>query len=268
MNKQSITIFQITDQHLFRDVKTNLLGINPYLSFMATMKLMNTELKRQQPALVIFTGDTSHDGAKQSYQYIVDAIKQITCPITWIPGNHDNPEYAEEIFASSSILKQRSFIFGDWQLILLHSFWHNHIAGKLNAAELEFLNQALESKSAKYVALFVHHHVLPIGCRWLDQHIMSNANQLLSILDCYSSVKAVFCGHVHQDNIKIRYDISFISSPSTSFQFAKEADVFTLDAVMPGYRSIELCADGSINTHVVRVVHDSRFVPDLNNRKY
>jgi len=86
--------------------------------------------------------------------------------------------------------------------------------------------------------IFIHHHVLPIDSNWLDRINLRNASEFLAIIDQYKNVKAVVCGHVHQDTTIYRQDVIFLSTPSTSWQFAVKSYNFSLDNLMPGYRWI------------------------------
>ena len=53
--------------------------------------------------------------------------------------------------------------------------------------------------------------------------------------------------------------IRMLTTPSTCVQFAPGSEDFALDDLSPGYRSLRLYADGSVQTEVVRV-------SDENNR--
>lgn len=268
MRKQPILLLQITDQHLFCNTKTDFLGINTYHSFRAVIELMKKEIERQKPRLVIFTGDISQDGSSEPYQYVAAAMRQLACDVAWIPGNHDNLLYATPISEITSWPLKKSFSLGDWQIILLNSHWSKHIEGRLSADELWFLDQTLHSAREKQVIIFIHHHVVPIKCQWLDSTMLANAEEMLSILDSHKNIKAVFSGHIHQDNIQLRHQIQFISAPSTCIQFKKQTDHFMLDSVMPGFRRIELHADGILSTGVMRIADNPRFIPDLNSKGY
>lgn len=65
----------------------------------------------------------------------------------------------------------------------------------------------------------------------------------------------VLSGHVHQESWREWHSIQFYSTPSTSVQFKPLSDHFALDEQAPGYRILQLNADGSHETHVERVLH-------------
>jgi len=65
----------------------------------------------------------------------------------------------------------------------------------------------------------------------------------------------------------MRGDVRILGTPSTCIQFKPGQDAFCLDDTSPGYRWMELLADGSIRTEVVRI---EGFVPPdlLNDEPY
>ncbi len=60
-------------------------------------------------------------------------------------------------------------------------------------------------------------------------------------------------GHVHQEFRDERNGVALIASPSTCIQFKPHAVKFAIDAQPPGYRWLELHADGRFDTGVQRL---------------
>ena len=92
-----------------------------------------------------------------------------------------------------------------------------------------------------------------MGSRWLDGVGLRNGNQLMEIVTATSNVRAVVWGHVHQASDRRRDGVRLISTPSTCSQFLPNSDAFALDSRPPGYRWIDLYADGTIETEVAWV---------------
>jgi Icc protein len=101
--------------------------------------------------------------------------------------------------------------------------------------------------------LVLHHQPIPCGCSWLDTMILDNSADFISLISSKPAIRAVINGHIHQSNQQDIGGISFISSPSTCFQFTPQTSQFSLDSCMPGYRRLTLNDDGSIETEVVRL---------------
>jgi Icc protein len=58
---------------------------------------------------------------------------------------------------------------------------------------------------------------------------------------------------VHQASDLSRNGVRFLTTPSTCFQFLPAADNFAVDTRPPGYRWLDLMADGTVATEVVWV---------------
>jgi Icc protein len=92
-----------------------------------------------------------------------------------------------------------------------------------------------------------------MGSRWLDEVGLKNPQEFLSVIDQHTNVRGVLWGHVHQAYDGDRNGVKYMSTPSTCAQFLPGSDHFELDRRPPGYRWLELGADGTIGTRVVWV---------------
>lgn len=267
MPKETINILQITDTHLFADSKRDLLGIITYDSFQAVIQHATQTMAHYKPNLIVFSGDISQDDSSESYQHLINSIKHFPPPIAWIPGNHDKSKLMRQLFTHSPLSNDKHFVFDNWQIILLDSHWPHHVGGKLTNEQLQFVDNTLRTYQ-QYAVIFLHHHVLPLGIAWIDPLNLQTDKEFLAIIDQYSHVRGVVCGHVHQDSTNIRNDIPFISTPSTCIQFKPGMTDFTVDTVMPGYRYLHLEPDGRIDTTLYRIECNTRFLPDLASKGY
>jgi Icc protein len=90
----------------------------------------------------------------------------------------------------------------------------------------------------------------------MDQIAVQNADDLLSLLDGSPQVRLVLFGHIHQD-LHHRWTnsrggtLNFFGCPSTCVQVAPT--VPTADQHLPGFRLVQLFADGQYQTRVQRV---------------
>jgi 3',5'-cyclic-AMP phosphodiesterase len=266
--KEPIRILQLTDLHLFSDKQTTLLGFNPYQSLLKVInKVSNAETKKY-PDLLALTGDISQDYSLASYEIAAEIFSNLLYPITAIMGNHDYPSMFTKIFGDPLQNTNKSFSIGNWRIIFLNSHWSQHVGGQLATEEFTFLKQALDDSINQHVIIFLHHQVLPIESTWIDRIMLSNATQLLEIIDQYKNIKAIFCGHVHQETLTTRLNVNYYSTPATCWQFENKSDNFKLATLMPGYRTIDLFADGSFETKVERIDYDATLIPDLKSTGY
>jgi Icc protein len=73
----------------------------------------------------------------------------------------------------------------------------------------------------------------------------------LEIVDNSKRVRGIIWGHVHQASDRRRHGVRLMSTPSTCTQFLPNSDSFALDSRPPGYRWLNLMANGRIDTDVV-----------------
>jgi 3',5'-cyclic-AMP phosphodiesterase len=244
-----MNIIQITDCHLFADANTTMAGVNTEQSL---LKVLQAISENESPDLVLVTGDMAHDEELPTYRQLKDFLDKLNIKYYCLPGNHDQPQYLKETFKDNFIGQFQHFICGGWQIILLSTAIPGKVHGRLNNQQLTLLSRAVQENREPAV-IFMHHQPVPIQCPWLDNIGLENPDEFLTILQSTTSVKAVFCGHVHQEFKHLRNNIVFYGTPSTCFQFKPHSMIVEYDNALPAYRSIKLNASGLHDTHVVRV---------------
>jgi len=266
ISKKPLYILQLTDFHLFCDTQTKLLRLNPYDTLTTIFEKLIIEFQTKEPALILFTGDISQDYTTASYELIKELCSHpLPYQAAVIPGNHDVPEMLYSILGHFS---KKLFTLDGWRIILLNTCWPMHVAGLLSNKELLFLEESLANDPNTPTLIFLHHQVLSVGSAWLDNLGLKNANDFLTIIDKYQNIKAVISGHVHQETLNRRNNVDFITTPSTSWQFACHSNIFKLDSLMPGYRWLELYDNGIYKTYVERITENQVFIPDLESEGY
>src|SRR5699024_638442 len=148
-----------------------------------------------------------------------------------------------------------------WQVIMLDSTMAGEVGGNVTVSELTALRRCLEAEPDRHALICLHHHLVPVGAAWLDAQRVANGEQLLAELARHPPARGTLSGHVHQSSERThRSDaagpdgIRLLTSPSTCVQFAAGSDEFQVDpAAAPGYRWLDLHADGRIVTGVSRV---------------
>ena len=260
-------IIQITDPHLFKDTNGELLGINTQASFSQVL----SEIQQQQYDydLVLATGDLVQDNSDEGYLRFRQEVKALNNKMVfWIPGNHDFQPKMFEILKEETVSAKKHILLGDkWQILLLDSQVQGVPHGQLEAEELDWLKLKLQEHPERYSLVVLHHHLLSTGSAWLDQHNLRNANELAEVLAPFKNVKALLYGHIHQqvDSEWLGYQV--MATPSTCIQFKADSNTFALDVVQPGWREIDLYADGHIETRVKRIQQAS-FLPNMQVEGY
>ena len=261
-----VRVAQITDTHLCAGRGGTLLQMDTDHSLQAVIDLVLA--RAAAPDLVLGTGDLADGGARGAYQRLHGYLAQLSPNYFCLPGNHDDRGLMAEELGEYPCLASEIRIAG-WQVLMLESQVPGEVGGQMGAEQLDFLQQGLSraGNEGLYTLICLHHHPLPVGTAWLDEQIVSDADELFAVLDRHPGVKGVLWGHVHQQIDWLRKGVKLMASPSTCVQFAPGFENFRADDLPPGYRWLELHPDGRIDTGVERVqgVH---FEVDLEQRGY
>lgn len=261
-----IRILQITDTHLFAGKQETLLGVNTWASYDAVLEAIAAE--QQHYDLIVATGDLAQDHTTEAYQLFAEGIARLPAPCVWLPGNHDFQPTMFSTLAESGIADEKHVLIGEhWQIVLLDSQVFGVPHGELSEYQLEWLDKTLAREPHRHTLIFLHHHPLPSGCTWLDQHGLRNPHMLDAVLQNYPLAKTLLCGHIHQELDLEWQGRRVLASPSTCVQFKPHCTNFTIDAESPGWRGLTLFDDGRVETDVHRLT-TRMFSPDMDSEGY
>ncbi len=252
VNANCIRLIQITDTHIFSDPEEELDGLNTATSLSGVIEAIAAE---EQADLVVLSGDLVHDPSPSAYANLSKLLERLTVPVFCLPGNHDDPGLMQKQLNSGITSTDKEISIGNWRLILLDDFipnTHTH-AGALGKDELAFLDNALEQSGPDNVIIFLHHQPVPVLSSWMDGMMLENPEDFFSIVDCYSQVRCIAWGHVHQEFRSSRAGVSLVGSPSTCIQFTPGSDAYARDNLDPGYTVFELSPGGGVEVQVKRV---------------
>ncbi|WP_159565742.1 3',5'-cyclic-AMP phosphodiesterase [Budvicia diplopodorum] len=259
-------VLQITDTHLFAGADETLLGINTQKSFQAVLNAIAEQ--GHDYDLIVATGDLAQDHTLAAYNCFATGIATLKAPCVWLPGNHDFQPAMVDAMAAADILPSKQVLLGDdWFLILLDSQVLGAPYGELSEYQLDWLDRSLSQYPDRHALILLHHHPLPSGCTWLDQHSLRNGHVLAEVLNKHPKANTLICGHIHQDLNLDWNGRRVLASPSTCVQFKPHCTNFTIDDLAPGWRYLDLYSDGSIETTVCRLDGDT-FRPDMNSDGY
>ncbi|UZE95751.1 3',5'-cyclic-AMP phosphodiesterase [Alkalimarinus alittae] len=260
----ALLIIQITDPHLRKEEDGKLLGMNTRSSLDAVLQLVKQN--HTTPDAVIATGDLAQDGSSEAYRCFEEKLSGFDCPVYWFTGNHDNRETMKDVAGTNGAL-EKVVRMGEWQFVFLDSLLDGEVHGHLSDTELQLLDDALSERPDLHSLVSFHHHPVDIDCKWLDAIGLKNRDQLLSIIDRHANVRGLVWGHIHQEIDAVRKGVRLLASPSTCVQFLPKSESFAVDNLAPGYRWLQLKADGSINTGVERADH-IEFLVDYTSKGY
>lgn len=249
-----LRLVQVTDTHLTGTPDGELLGMNTARSARA---VIDTAKRSGNIDCFLVTGDIAADEQPTAYAQLEEMLGQDTLSL-WLPGNHD--DIRSNLEPLEPHLKRR-LRTPKWDVVMLETQVQGEVGGALNASELAALAVAIDEAAAenKYLLVATHHPLRSMNSAWLDEQSVRNADEALNMLAPRAKRVLMISGHVHQESDAVISGIRMLTTPSTCVQFAPQSEDFALDDRSPGYRSLRLYADGSVQTEVVRV-------SDENNR--
>ena len=242
-----LRILQISDFHLCASPDTLTYGMNTDQTLNRVLKTLKQHA--MPDSLLLATGDLSQDGSAASYDRVRVFLQQTGFDFCCLPGNHDNPLLMQ---AASLSFPQRLYRAG-WCLILLDTTLADSPGGSIKETDLIHISEWLHEYPDKPCLIFMHHAAIAMKSAWLDTMRIDNADNLLDCLASFSQIKAVVFGHVHQELDIRHHGIRFLACPSTCAQFQPGSMHFELDPIAPGFRWIDLYANGRMETGIIRV---------------
>jgi len=251
-NLACLSILQLSDLHILPTPEGTLLGINTEHYFNACLE-QAVRLRSGSFDLMLLSGDLGQEPCLASYRRILANLEAYKIPCVCLPGNHDDFELMQQVFNTDRISCRKQVFLDNWQLISLNSQIPGEPGGCVSKDELEFLENCLTENPNCHALIAVHHHCLETKSPWMDSMIIENRQEFLAVVDKYPQIKAITTGHVHQVMDIKTPTVRVLGAPSTCFQFTPETLEFSVSDTAPGYRIIELYANGRVESDVFRL---------------
>lgn len=206
--------------------------------------------------LAVVTGDIAQQPAVATYTRFATHLQRLSLPGICIAGNHDEIEVFKQLesnhcqfYTSNRVVKR-----GQWWFVLLNTAKPHCVEGYLQNKQWLRATLKKAATDGKHVAIWMHHNPLLVGCAWLDQQILREADWFVNVITEFKTVvKGIFHGHVHQEFEGQIAGVRVWATPSTCFQFAPQQQRYQIDNICPGFRVVELHDDGSVVTQVLRI---------------
>jgi Icc protein len=220
-----VRLVQLTDCHILAGAQDCLQGMNTRASFEAVCQAAMADNTRLD--LILATGDLSQDASTASYQYLAQRFAGLQLPLFWLPGNHDDGNAMRDHLRGELIFAAKQVLIGNWLILLLDSTIKGESGGGVSAEQIDFLQTSLQAHPQRYALVCLHHHPLATDSEWIDRLGLQQSQALIDVLESHDNLRAVL--------------------------FKPGSKTFALDDLPPGYRRIDLYADGSLDTAVERL---------------
>lgn len=263
------TFIQISDHHLPQDESELVRGFSPTHTFRAVMRHI-AENTAKYADFIISNGDLVDPSTDKGYQNARRLLGLIPAPtpaqpglisleglrdfpMYLMPGNHDDrPLFLERLFTQADSSQLINFSFQHKGVHFICLDMGADAKAVLYPETLDFLKQALQTDLPTII--LTHHHIVPIGSRWLDEFIADDIQQLWKLITApgvKERLLAVFSGHTHISYEKQHKGIPVFGLRSTTFSFAlQDEPLLTLQP--PHYRLVSL-EDGLLTTRIFEV---------------
>jgi Icc protein len=191
-----------------------------------------------------------------SYDIFHSLVRRLHAPVHYVMGNHDRRVPFRRVICQETQPTDRPYHYafgsGSYHLCILDSLDVHRDSGYLGRAQLAWLRKQLHQHAGQPTIVVVHHQVVPVGIRVLDQIMLHDAEELWQVLHEVDTVCAVLCGHVHRAFAGQRDGIPVLTTPSTCFQFAEAPNGLTVSDDPPMLRLVT-CQGRQMSSTLIRV---------------
>lgn len=253
----TVRLFQVSDSHCYASDDARLtwtdMPIYPNRSLQAV--LSHLQDRRNGYSALLLTGDLAQEETFATYQRINEMLNAFPLPVFTIPGNHDIPEMMRA-HLKGNVQMPEAVALGDWHLLFLDTHADGKPNGRLTDEQFSRFETLLGTiPEDHFVAVFMHHHPMPIGSEWMDVMGLREQGYFWNLLEHFPQVKAVFNGHIHQEfNGHYEYadgrKVGVYGTPATCVQMKPLHKHIEFDHSRPAWRDIALLADGDVETRV------------------
>lgn len=180
---------------------------------------------------ILHTGDVVNRPEKAAYNLTKEVFSDLTFPIVYVPGNHDEPEMVNAIqdnlpgmkqFASNS--GSSEFQMNGCRFLILDCKGPAEIDphGIFDTAQKEELDYFLSRADTAPSVIFLHFPPVPLDVPWINEDMLIIKGEELhrTFVSCKDRIAAVFFGHVHRRFTLVRDGILYSSAPSPFCQFS------------------------------------------------
>jgi 3',5'-cyclic-AMP phosphodiesterase len=170
-------------------------------------------------------------------------------PMLFLPGNHDpRPEFSRHIYPHLPPSRLFNAVYEHQGTRLVCLDWGPGVKAMAHRETLRFLAESLADGAP--CVLLMHHHVWPVGARWLDTFIMEGVDAFWETVRG-KNVLGILCGHCHMTYERVVEGIPVLGLRATTFQFLpQDPPVFCLQP--PHYRIVTV--DGErLTSEIVEV---------------
>ncbi len=229
-------IAQLTDLHL------GFAGKDAPCKNTARLRQVLAEIKsmRQQPDLLLITGDLIEEGAHWAYSALRAELKSIDLPCHFALGNHDDRSAFAQAFPKAKFndgFLQYTVEDHPLRIIVLDSLEPGRHGGHFCKARAAWLEAELRKDPARPTLIALHHPPIETGIGWMsakddDEWVL----RLKTIIARHDNIVQIISGHIHRSLFKgfagTQVSVSRASAPQITL------DLTEIDPDIPDGRAL------------------------------
>ncbi|PHM50803.1 metallophosphoesterase family protein [Xenorhabdus miraniensis] len=242
-------VIHLTDIHLTRSREQKIFDVNPYDNFDFVCEEILRIKSIIEIELIIVSGDISNDGEVDSYRYFLNKMESLNLPYLAILGNHDlknNFDIALAEEKSKYIINSNEYNNRIWHFISVDTVVAGEDHGLISKDTLIELERKIIANSHYNIALFMHHHAIPVGIPIVDNCMLNNGKELLKLCEKYK-VKFIGSGHAHTSRIWHHNTMTTCVAPAVVFQWLPGTETVKISKGF-GFNVIDFSFDLSVTS--------------------
>ncbi len=222
-----IRFIHISDTHIGPNKDFTLQGVATFQPFEKVLKAISSLPFR--PDFIVHTGDIAADPDERSYDLFNTMAKDISMPIYYVAGNHDESAMVrnfltmgpkEDLMSDKVVYR---FEMGNQRFLALDGRGPREIDphGTISDEQFAVIEHELTTQNSQPITIFIHFPLLPMDCPWIDRDMLLFEGERLHKLFAAHAEKVhgVFFGHVHRGTQVVKDGVRYCSVASTCLQF-------------------------------------------------
>lgn len=222
-------IAHISDFHVFSQAPETSL-VRPDAEAAARKVVADIASYAPRIEAVCLTGDLTDGGSEADYALLKDILAPIKVPVLPIPGNHDRRDTLRAAFrdrldfAADTTLHYEAQI-GPVRVLALDTLIEGQVPGRLDAGQLDWLEQKLRQLTDGPTLILMHHPAFPSGIRGLDAMALLEGGEALgAMVRAYPGTLRILSGHIHRPFHAIWNGVYCAVAGSPAFQHQLDLD--------------------------------------------
>lgn len=197
-------IAQITDLHIGFEGREH--GENCPNLARAREVLVQISAMKQQPDLLIVTGDMAEPGQGWAYAMVRDFLNSMPFPHAFTFGNHDRREGFKSVFGDDKFNDGfLQYVVEDYpvRIIMIDTLTEGRHGGTFCERRAQWLDDRLAEQPDRPTLLALHHPPIETGIPWMSARSSAAwVKRITNVVKRYDNVVHVIAGHTHRPIFK------------------------------------------------------------------